>query len=121
MEEINYAVWAVMLGFLVMGVGSIIMPVTVTSQFGIHELTMAGKNEVRAVYGGFGILMAVVLYVSTVIPEWQDGILFAVAAALGGLAFGRVISALMDRGIDKWPLFYLCLEVICAVLVLKQI
>jgi hypothetical protein len=121
MEEINYAVWVVMIGFLVMGVGSILMPVTVTSQFGINELTTAGRNEVRAVYGGFGILMGVVLYVSTVNPDWQDGILVAVAAALGGLAFGRVLSALMDRGIDKWPLFYLALEVVFAVFLLKQI
>jgi hypothetical protein len=60
--------------------------------------------------------MAVVLYLSTVIPEWPDSILLAVVASLGGLAFGRVLSAFIDRGIHNCPLFYLRLEVICTVL-----
>lgn len=39
-----------------MGIGAIAKPTVVTAQFGILELTPAGRNEVRAVYGGFGNL-----------------------------------------------------------------
>ena len=40
-----------------MGFGAIAKPAFVTAQFGILELTQAGRNEVRAVYGGFGIFV----------------------------------------------------------------
>ena len=38
-----------------MGVGATAKPAFVMAQFGILDLTPAGRNEVRAVYGGFGI------------------------------------------------------------------
>jgi len=101
-----------------MGVGAIIKPAVVTAQFGILELTPAGRNEVRAVYGGFGVFMAIALLVALRQAELRDGILFAVAAALGGMAAGRVVSAAVDRAIDRAPLGYLVIEVIVAVMLL---
>ncbi len=101
-----------------MGVGAIAKPALVTAQFGILELTPAGRNEVRAVYGGFGIFMALALMVALRQPELRDGILFAVAAALGGMAVGRMVSAVVDRAIDRAPLRYLVLEVIVALVLL---
>ena len=44
-----------------MGIGAIAKPTVVTAQFGILELTPASRNEVRAVYGGFGVFMALAL------------------------------------------------------------
>ena len=99
-----------------MGIGAIAKPTVVTAQFGILELTPAGRNEVRAVYGGFGIFMALALLVALWQPDRRDGILFAVAAALGGMAAGRLVSAVIDRAIDRAPLGYLVLEVIVALL-----
>ena len=104
--------------FTVMGIGAIAKPAFVTAQFGILDLTPAGRNEVRAVYGGFGIFMALALLVALGQPELRDGILFAVAAALGGMAVGRLVSAAVDRCIDRAPLGYLVLEVIVAVMLL---
>ena len=105
-----------------MGVGAIIKPAIVRAQFGILELTPAGRNEVRAVYGGFGVFMAIALLVALRQAELRDGILFAVAvavaAALGGMAAGRVVSAAVDRAIDRAPLGYLVIEVIVAVMLL---
>jgi hypothetical protein len=86
-------------GFTAMGIGAIAKPALVTAPFGILELTLAGRNEVRAVYGGFGIFMALALLVALEQPELRDGILFAVAAALGGMAAGRLVSAVIDRAI----------------------
>jgi hypothetical protein len=105
-------------GFTVMGIGAIAKPALVTAQFGILELTPAGRNEVRAVYGGFGVCMALALLVALRQAELRDGVLFTVALALGGMAAGRVVSAAVDRGIDRAPLGYLCLEVIVAVMLL---
>ena len=101
-----------------MGVGAIAKPAFVTAQFGILELTPAGRNEVRAVYGGFGIFMSLALVVALRQPELRSGIVFAVAAALGGMAAGRLVSAAVDRAIDRAPLAYLALEVIVAVMLL---
>ena len=101
-----------------MGVGATAKPAFVMAQFGILDLTPAGRNEVRAVYGGFGIFMALALLVALRQPELRDGILFAVAAALGGMAAGRLLSAAVDRSIDRAPLGYLVLEVIVAVMLL---
>jgi len=101
-----------------MGFGAIAEPAFVMAQFGILELTPAGRNEVRAVYGGFGIFMALALVVALRQPELRSGIVFAVAAALGGMAAGRLVSAAVDRAIDRAPLAYLALEVIVAVMLL---
>lgn len=106
------------IAFAVMGVGAIVRPGLVTSQFGISDLTSAARSEVRAVYGGFGISMALVLGVALFSAGLRDGILFAIAAALGGMATGRVVSAVIDRGIDCVPLVYFLLEVVVAVLLL---
>ena len=105
-------------GFTVMGVGAIAKPAFVTAQFGILELTPAGRSEVRAVYGGFGIFIALALLVALRQPELRSGILFTVAAALGGMAAGRLVSAAIDRTIDRKPLGYLALEIGVAVMLL---
>ena len=99
-----------------MGIGAIAKPALVTGQFGILELTAAGRNEVRAVYGGFGIFMALALVVALRQSDLRDGILFVVVAALGGMAAGRLVSAVIDRAIDRAPLGFLVLEVVVAVL-----
>lgn len=41
-----------------MGIGAHARPRRVTAQFGILELTTAGRNEVRAVDSGFGVAVA---------------------------------------------------------------
>jgi hypothetical protein len=105
-------------GFTVMGIGAIAKPAFVTAQFGILELTRAGRNKVRAVYGGFGVFMALALLAALPQPELREGILFTVGVALDGMAAGRLASALMDRAIDRAPLGYLGLEVLVAVMLL---
>ncbi|MEI7970503.1 MAG: DUF4345 family protein [Betaproteobacteria bacterium] len=110
------SVYLVIIGFSVMGLGALVRPVLVTAQFGILDLTPAGRNEIRAVYGGFGILVAVALLVALRQPVLRDGILFTVAAALAGMAAGRAASVAIDRTIDRLPLCYLVLEVFGAVM-----
>ena len=103
---------------LLMGLGAIIVPIRVTRQFDILELTAAGRNEVRSVYGGFGVAMAVMFALALWRPELRNGICLTAAAALAGMAGGRLLSALIDRKIARYPLFYLCLEAVVASLLL---
>jgi len=110
----DYPIWILLLGFAVMGVGSFLRPVMVTAQFGIPTLSTAGRNEVRAVYGGFGILKARTLLVALFNPALRSGICFTVSAALGAMAIGRVAPWIADKKIYKWPRFYLILEIVCA-------
>lgn len=97
-----------------MGLGAIATPIRVTRQFDILELTAAGRNEVRSVYGGFGVAMAAMFALALLRPELRSGICLTAAAALTGMAGGRLLSALIDRQIGRYPLFYLCLEAVVA-------
>ena len=99
---------------LIMGVGAIAAPLLVTRQFEIVSLTAAGRNEVRSVYGGFGIAMAILLAVALSNPMLRAGICLTAAAALGGMAGGRLISAGIDRTLGRFPFFYMCLEALLA-------
>jgi hypothetical protein len=99
---------------LLMGLGAIIVPIRVTRQFDILELTAAGRNEVRSVHGGFGVAMAVMFALALSRPELRSGVCLTAAAALAGMAGGRLLSALIDRQIGHSPLFYLCLEAVVA-------
>ena len=98
------------LGFLFMGVVALWSPIRVTSQFGITTLDADGRNEVRGVYGGFGIAVSAALAVTLLIPQWRGAATVAVAVALGGMAFGRIVSAIVDRHIGRFPLFYGTIE-----------
>lgn len=108
----------VALAFALMGLGSLLAPVRVTAQFGIPALDVDGRNEVRAVYGGFGLAMALALVLALQMPALRGGICLTIGAALFGMAAGRLVSALIDRGIGRWPLRYLGIEIAAGLVVL---
>jgi len=112
----NLPVYIAIAESLAMGIGALLKPVVVTAQFDIPELSSAGRNEVRAVYVGFGVMIAVARGVALQHPAMRGGVLFAVALAFAGMAAGRVISALIDRRFDAWPLRYCVLEAVATVL-----
>lgn len=100
--------------FAAMGVGAMARPDRVTTQFGIPPLTVDGRNEVRAVYGGFGLAMAAMLVGAGMWPALSRGIVLTVAAALGGMAAGRVVSAAIDRRFGRMPMVYFGIEAVAA-------
>jgi hypothetical protein len=105
-------------GFALMGIGAIMKPNVVTQQFGIPQLSVAGRSEVRGVYGGFGLAMAAVLVVALALPDLRTGITITAAVALLGMAAGRTVSALIDRSLPRVALLYLGIEVVMGVLLL---
>ena len=99
-------------GFGLMGALALALPDRVLSQFGVGPLTAAGRNEVRAVYGGFGLAVAGLLWLARQAPDLRSGIVLTVGVAVLGMAGGRIVSALMDRGIARAPAAYLALELV---------
>ncbi len=102
------------LGFAAMGLGSLFRPEQVLAQFGVSRLDIDGRNEVRGVYGGFGLAIAAILGVAAIDDAMRGGIALTVAVALVGMALGRVISAAIDKGITRIPIVYLVIELVGA-------
>jgi len=106
---------AVVAGFFaVMGVVALARPGFVVGLFGAPAPTRDGRNEVRAVYGGFGLAVAAILVVALREPALRQGVLVCVAAALAGMAAGRVVSFAIDRGAGRMPLLFGAVELALA-------
>jgi hypothetical protein len=106
----------VAVGFAAMGLAALIRPADVLAQFGVSVETADGRNEVRAVYGGFGLAVAGLLAVAALgEPATANGILVAVAFALIGMAAGRLLSALRERPTGLYPVWtYFAIELASA-------
>lgn len=95
--------------FLCMGLGALVRPHWVVSFVQLVPTTVDARNEVRAVYGGFGIAVSLLLVYATQNAEIRSGVVLAVAVSLLGMASGRVISLFIERP-GKWPLLFIAME-----------
>ncbi|MDX6698487.1 MAG: hypothetical protein QOE65_1884 [Solirubrobacteraceae bacterium] len=113
-------VWAVAVGFAAMGLLALAAPARVLEPFGVAVGTADGRNEVRAVYGGFGLAVAGLLGVAAAgSGSTREGILVAIGFALAGMAAGRLVSALADRRLTAYPpATFLAIEVAAAAVLL---
>jgi uncharacterized membrane protein YeaQ/YmgE (transglycosylase-associated protein family) len=108
-------VGAVAVFFAGMGIFALARPAALIAPFGITLPVPEARAEVRAVYGGFGLAIAGVLALAAVDPALRGGILVTVAAALAGMAFGRLVSGIVDRPRAFYPnWFYFLVEVVAA-------
>jgi uncharacterized protein DUF4345 len=102
--------------FLAMGLYALAQPAAVVARFGIRVESAAGRNEVRAVYGGFGIAVAAMLaYAALTTGRGAFWIPSVIALAMIGMAVGRLASVALDRdrGSGQVWLFF-CVEVALA-------
>ena len=104
--------------FAGMGLFAFAWPERVVGFFGTPNLTVDGRNEVRAVYGGFGVAVAALLFGALAAPELARGIEITVAIALLGMAFGRIVSRVIDGGAGRYPWLFLGVEIALAVCLL---
>jgi hypothetical protein len=104
----SIAVGAVAVFFLLMGLMGLATPVRIQAPFGTAVQTGDGRNEVRAVYGGFGIAIGALLFAVARTPALRAGVLTTVAVALLGMAAGRVVSALIERPSRFYPCWFYC-------------
>lgn len=114
MDKVIIATVAVV--FAGMGIYGLVAPVALLAPFGTQVRSADGRNEVRAVYGGFGLTMAGALVLAaTRTDDLRSGLVLAVALALAGMAGGRIISMVIDRPSGFYPtVFYLLVEVALA-------
>ena len=111
----SIAVCLVIVFFVGMGLLALATPEAITRTFGMPTLTPAGRNEIRAVYGGFGLAVAAILVLALYDPSLRAGILLAVAASLGGMAGGRLLAILIERPTAFYPSWFYCgLETVMA-------
>jgi hypothetical protein len=105
---LSVAVYLVIVFFVGMGLLALASPESITGPFGMPTLTPAGRNEVRAVYGGFGLAVAAMLVLALYAPALRAGVLLAVAGALAGMAAGRLVAALVERPGAFYPAWFYC-------------
>ena len=102
--------------FFGMGLYALAAPAAMLRPFGFALGSDVQRAEVRAVYGGFGLAIAAVLGVAAATPgELRTGVLITVGAALGGMAVGRVTSAVLGDRTSFYPnWFYFLVEAVAA-------
>lgn len=96
--------------FGIMGAGALLRPGVVLTVFGATADTAALRNEVRAVYGGFGLAMAALLLAGDALGAFAPGVRLTAGVALLGMAAGRVIG-LCTEWPGRWPLAFGIVEV----------
>lgn len=100
--------------FAGMGVYALAAPGRLVGPFDVTLGSATARSEVRAVYGGFGLAIAAVLVFALFEPALRAGIITTVAAALAGMALGRLVSA-ADARTSFYPnWFYFLVEAVAA-------
>ncbi len=102
--------------FLIMGLTAFVDPERIVEFFGTTMLTTDGRNEVRAVYGGFGVVMALLLVSSLWFQTVHAGVHVTLAAALAGMASGRLVSRWIDGTAGRNPWLFFVVELALAAL-----
>ena len=110
-------VYVMAASFAAMGLYALATPAAVLERFGVTVETAAGRNEVRAVYGGFGLVVAAMLvYAGATDGPGALWIPSIIALALLGMAAGRLISMAIDRTAASGQVWlFFAVEVIGAV------
>lgn len=104
--------------FLLMGLAAFAVPRRFLASFDLRAETPTARNEIQAVYGGFGVAMALVLVLPLWLPALRDGIAVTVALALAGMAAGRLVGALRERP-GPAPVLFFFVEAVGAVVLLS--
>lgn len=103
--------------FAGMGLLAMVRPPGVVGRFGLDVGTRDARNEVRAVYGGFGVAAAALLaFAAATDGRGQLWIPSILAVLCFGMAVGRVVSWALERTVGSrvtWTWFGI--EVVLAV------
>jgi len=102
--------------FFIMGAAALRSPEFIMKFFDTYDLTPSLQNEIRAVYGGFGIAVAGLILFALIGGNAQlsRGILFTLAFCVFGMAVGRLVSFLINRNTNIYPYLFVAIEFICA-------
>jgi hypothetical protein len=90
-----------------------VRPGRVTALLGVAAPGPLLRNEVRAVYGGFGIAIAAVLLGTLAAGDFGRGVRCTVAVALAGMCAGRVVAWCVEHA-GPWPRVFAAVEAAAA-------
>ena len=98
--------------FAGMGLAALVRPALIWAPFGVTPSTPASRNEVRAVYGGFGLAVAGLLIAAEQASDgFREGALVAVALSLAGMAAGRLVGLVVEpASLRGYPALFLVVE-----------
>jgi len=91
----RFALLIASLAFGVAGLSFLIAPAFLTSRVGISLADATADNDIRAVYGGLELGLALFFLVSQARPAWLRPALVAAVLTLSGMAAARVVSWLV--------------------------
>ncbi len=92
--------FSLIIGFLLfaaMGAVMLWRPEYLSQVTGLELSTPESRSEARAVYGGFGVAMALALFTAIVYSDFRGGIMYTTGLALIGMAAGRAYAAWLER------------------------
>jgi hypothetical protein len=107
--------------FAAMGAGLIWKPEYVSRLTGVELTTVESRNEVRAVYGGFGVAMAIAMFIAMVSTGLRGGIMVTTGLALIGMAAGRGYSIWLERPANNLIYAFLGLEAVIGLMVFFRV
>ena len=107
----DYPLYVTAFGLAGMGTVALVNPNYVFHYFGIKAATPEIRNEIRAVYGGFGVALATLLLISAAWPDHAPGIRLTVAVALLGMAAGRMFGFCVECS-GRWPWLFGLVELV---------
>lgn len=87
--------------FGVMGAAAFWRPESLLAPLGMRAQTTNARNEVQAVYGGFGLAVAAILVAPQWVPSLAGGPAITVATALLGMAGGRAVGCVRERALPS--------------------
>lgn len=104
LEAMRRTTWTAVGGFAGMGALALAVPSAIPRMFGAQMPTAASRNEVRAVYGGFGIAVATLLAATAHDPTARTWVHRVAGVSLLGMAAGRLVDlALSADRPGFWP------------------
>jgi hypothetical protein len=107
--------------FLIMGLYALIDPQATLEVFTSQKLNPDMRNEIRAVYGGFGVAVAGVLAATLWFPALTFGARLTTAIIILGMAFGRIVSFSIEPASSNAPGLFLMVEIILAAMLLGSL
>jgi hypothetical protein len=107
MTQEKWIFGATAIGFAGFGLALLIFP-NLIGMVGVKELTNSGLVEIRAMYGGLQLGLALFFLLAINRPRWVRPALILHICVVGGLAIGRIFGLVVTNWAAK-PLVYLLL------------
>lgn len=84
------------LAFLIVGIGHLLVPLTMVEPMSIKLQGINAFNEIRANYGGMHSLMGVFFLLGVFVTKLRAAALVTLAIFTSGLVLGRMVSIAID-------------------------